>query len=80
MRLSIIIPCYNESKNLPELIAGYRTALGGRTDAEIILVDNGSVDDTARVLEAELKDPRNSAFQACMSPSIKVMGTAFCRG
>ena len=45
-RLSIVIPCYNEAANLPALIE--RAA--GWPDAEVILVDNGSTDDTMEIL------------------------------
>jgi glycosyltransferase involved in cell wall biosynthesis len=52
-RFSLVIPCYNESEGLLELIARSRfTAEQG--GGEVILVDNGSSDDTAVVLEREL--------------------------
>ena len=47
--LSLVIPCYDEAKNLPDLIARCR-ALLSQNDIEIILVDNGSRDDTPRIL------------------------------
>lgn len=49
MRLSLIIPCYNEADNLPVLIE--RCAmLTEKADAEVVLVDNGSTDATPRLL------------------------------
>lgn len=49
MRLSLVIPCFNEALNLPLLIE--RCARVTETpDVEVVLVDNGSVDDTPRVL------------------------------
>ena len=52
MRLSLIIPCYNEAANLPLLLPKCATlAEPGRI--EVLLVDNGSIDDTSRIL-AEL--------------------------
>ncbi len=45
-RLSIVIPCYNEAGNLPLLIE----RCAGWPDAEVVLVDNGSTDDTMEVL------------------------------
>ena len=45
-RLSIVIPCYNEAENLPLLIE----RCAAWPDAEVILVDNGSADDTMEVL------------------------------
>lgn len=56
LRLSIILPCYNEADNLPLLLAGYRQVWPD-LPAELILVDNGSTDHTAEVLARELKRP-----------------------
>jgi glycosyltransferase involved in cell wall biosynthesis len=53
--LSLVIPCYNEAKSLPDLIARCK-AVAAQADIEIILVDNGSNDDTQRILAADLKD------------------------
>lgn len=50
MKLSIVIPCYNEAENIPLLLAEYAKQLSGRSDIEVILVDNNSKDDTAGVL------------------------------
>jgi glycosyltransferase involved in cell wall biosynthesis len=49
MRLSLIIPCFNESKNLPSLLKRCKT-LTAEPGVEVILVDNGSTDDTKDVL------------------------------
>lgn len=52
-KFSLVIPCYNEAAGLPELVARCRfTAEQGA--GEVILVDNGSSDGTAAVLEREL--------------------------
>jgi polyisoprenyl-phosphate glycosyltransferase len=48
---SIVAPCYNERPNLEPLAAAFAAALGGRTDYELILVDNGSSDGSAAELE-----------------------------
>ena len=50
-RLSIIIPCYNESKNLPLLISRCEEVANKGKNIEIIIVDNGSNDDTSLVLD-----------------------------
>ena len=49
MRVSIAIPCYNESKNLPLLVNRCSEVSRGR-NIEFILVDNGSSDDTIKYL------------------------------
>jgi glycosyltransferase involved in cell wall biosynthesis len=48
--LSIIIPCYNESANLPTLAQKCVELLKSNSDVEIILVDNGSKDDSKSIL------------------------------
>ena len=47
---SIVVPCYNEEKNLPIVADRFRTALGDRRDIEVLLVENGSSDNSASVL------------------------------
>lgn len=49
MKLSLIIPCYNEAANLPLLVERCRP-LAQESDVEVVLVDNGSGDDTAAIL------------------------------
>ncbi len=49
MRLSLVIPCYNEAANLPALVERC-VVLTAMADAEVVLVDNGSTDATAQLL------------------------------
>ena len=51
MKTSLVIPCFNEAKNLPLLIDRCKDILHRREDVEIILVDNGSTDDTPKVFD-----------------------------
>ncbi len=50
MKYSIVIPCYNEAGNIPALLGRLEKSVG-REDAEVILVDNNSKDETAEVLK-----------------------------
>ena len=50
MKLSVIIPAYNEEKYLPETLGAVRAALGN-LDAEVIVVDNKSTDDTRKIAD-----------------------------
>lgn len=50
MRFSLVIPCYNEAANLPLLLERCND-LAVRSDVEVVLVDNGSTDSTAEVLQ-----------------------------
>lgn len=47
--VSVVAPCRDEAGNLPDLVDQIGAALGGRA-FEVILVDDGSHDDTAAVL------------------------------
>ena len=49
MKFSLVIPCYNESKNLPALISCEK--LIKSYDIEVVIVDNGSNDDTVKNLK-----------------------------
>ncbi len=59
---SLVVPCYNEARSLPELVLRARfTAEAG--DGEVVLVDNGSTDDTPQVL-ARLLDPADDRVRS----------------
>ena len=49
MKFSLIIPCYNEAANLPSLLERCKE-LVTTPGIEVILVDNGSTDDTRAIL------------------------------
>jgi len=53
---SLIIPCYNESKNLPALVSKCKEVFSLEKNIEFILVDNGSTDETSRVLDAVVSE------------------------
>jgi glycosyltransferase involved in cell wall biosynthesis len=53
MRLSIVIPCYNERDLLPQLVSLVKTA--PVTDKEIILVDDGSTDGTTELIKSSIE-------------------------
>ena len=50
MKYSLVIPCYNEAKNIPLLLERCKV-FNSREEFEIILVDNGSTDDSQEVLK-----------------------------
>lgn len=47
---SLVIPCYNEGANLPDLVHAVAHAVPPDLSMEVIFVDNGSNDDTATLL------------------------------
>lgn len=50
MKYSIIVPCYNEEDNIYDLV-GILEKVVGKRNVEFILVENGSIDNTRKVLE-----------------------------
>jgi dolichol-phosphate mannosyltransferase len=59
MNLSLIIPCFNESDNIAEMreqISGIRPELELRGSFELVLVDDGSSDDTFTRLSVAFAD------------------------
>lgn len=50
MKISVVVPAYNEEENLPEVAARIKENLTGRYERELIFIDDGSQDDTGRVL------------------------------
>jgi len=53
MKLSIVIPCYNEINTIEEIIAAVHAAPGG--DKEVIVIDDFSTDGTRELLVGRLR-------------------------
>lgn len=49
MKLSIVVPCYNEADNIPLILKRFAEVI--TSDMELILVDNGSTDNSAAILK-----------------------------
>jgi glycosyltransferase involved in cell wall biosynthesis len=56
MRLSVIMPCYNEAESLPDILNKVRAVT---IDKEIIVIDDCSSDDTPNVLANEQRNDPN---------------------
>ncbi len=54
MKFSLIIPCYNEERNIPILIKKYKNYLKSKHN-ELILVNNGSTDSTEKIFKTKKK-------------------------
>lgn len=65
MKFSLVIPCYNESANLPLLLERCKSVASA--EVEVILVDNGSSDDSPAVLARLLP-----AYPGCRSIRVDV--------
>jgi glycosyltransferase involved in cell wall biosynthesis len=68
----IVIPAHNEEKNLPPLIKQIRIKI---TDADILVVDDGSIDRTARIAEKAgvivIRLPFNMGYGAALQSGFK---------
>ncbi len=49
MKLSIVVPCYNEQENIPLILDRFSEVIK-RDDIEVVLVDNGSTDESSKIL------------------------------
>ena len=60
-KLSLVIPCYNESKRADNLLKTLKNfERKWMNELEIILVDDGSKDDTAKIIEKKFTDAFSS--------------------
>ena len=50
MKLSIVIPCYNEAKSIPLILERFSNVID-RKDIEVILINNGSTDNSSLILD-----------------------------
>lgn len=86
MKLSFVIPCYNSSKNIHRVITEIQKTVVQREkfDYEVILVNDYSKDDTAKVIkELALNNPRIKAIDLAKNsgqPSAILAGFRFVTG
>jgi len=70
--LSIVVPCYNEAANLPSLIRRFEEIRRPDSDWELLLVNNGSSDNTVEVLAEQLSQPGREFVRVVTVPSPNV--------
>lgn len=86
LRLSVVVPCYNEAAGLPELKRRLAAVCGQVTggDYEVVLINDGSSDGTWRVMQSIANEnphfvsvnlSRNHGHQLALSAGLKI-----CRG
>lgn len=57
--LSIVVPCYNERKNIPLVVDRFQEAMPYHLNIELLLVDNGSTDlSDELIMDLAKQDPR----------------------
>jgi glycosyltransferase involved in cell wall biosynthesis len=54
MKVSVVIPCYNERETIEEIVHAVRSS--AIADLEIILVDDGSTDGSREIIEERLRE------------------------
>lgn len=77
MKVSIVIPCYNEEKNVPLILKKFRDVIS-EEEIEVILVNNGSTDQTARILDELL--PQFSFARSVLVPVNQGYGYGILQG
>lgn len=77
MKFSIVIPCYNEAENIPLLLEKFGKVIKN-DDIEVILVNNGSTDNSAAVLEKLL--PEYSFAKVVLVPVNQGYGYGILQG
>ena len=82
LTISVIVPCFNEEKNIPLMVEGLLLHLAPYT-CEILLVDDGSTDNSGQVYRQLAKEheqvsficfSRNFGHQAALQAGIKHAG------
>jgi len=60
MKLSVVIPVFNDAEALPELVDRLILVLSAlKTDYEIVFIDDGSEDDSVKIIKEKLSDLPN---------------------
>ena len=77
MKMSIVIPCYNEEENIPIILDKFDNILTNE-DIEIILVNNGSTDNSDEVLKRLL--PKYLFAKTVLVPINKGYGYGIFQG
>ena len=77
MKLSVVVPCYNEENNIPLILERFGKLIK-REDIEVILVNNGSTDNSAAVLEELL--PRYPFAKTTLVPVNQGYGYGILQG
>jgi glycosyltransferase involved in cell wall biosynthesis len=59
--LSVIVPCYNEEKNISDIVSKFDKILSESDEnIEVILVNNGSTDNSKKVFEKKMRETKQN--------------------
>lgn len=76
MKYSIVVPCYNEQENIPLILDKFSQSL--LPEMEVILVNNGSTDQSAKVMDTLL--PRYPFAKTVLVPVNQGYGYGILQG
>ena len=78
--LSILIPAYNESRTIEELLDRILKVDLGHIDKEIIVIDDASTDNTAKIIESYINSTGRKDLRFISSPTNSGKGAAIRNG
>ena len=59
--LSVVVPCYNEEKNIADIVSKFDKILFESNDnIEVILVNNGSTDNSKKVFDKKIRETKQN--------------------
>lgn len=77
MKLTIVVPCYNEAENIPLILNRFNEVIK-QNNIDVILVNNGSTDNSAEVLDSLL--PKYPFARTVLVPVNKGYGYGIIQG
>ena len=54
-KVDVIIPCFNENKNIKRLVSSWSEALSAEKSISVYFINNGSTDNTGMLLKKEIE-------------------------
>lgn len=76
--ISIVVPAFNEARNVPQVVRDIAATFAAVPDKRVIVVDDGSSDDTAAVVRALL--PEHPFLELVQHPHNMGLGAALKTG
>ena len=70
--VSIIIPTFNESRNITDLLNQIQSNIPAGTNVEIIIVDDNSPDGTGLIVEKYIKEKMGTLYRDQVNPSTSI--------
>ena len=79
-KLSIVVPCYNEAENLHALVEKCASVVRNNSDIEILLVNNGSTDNSQALLDELIAKENVPGLRTFLVPVNKGYGYGIMQG